>query len=238
MEFIILSSLLIKIRAEELNFFNRISKNSHNKTEVYLKNFFSWHEPTQNPIYLSSDRITFSNYNYNNLLIDTTTSINLVLNLVNNLSTLTNSSDLNVANLSTILSTNYNSSSSNFLQNLTTSNQSSNLLNLENLTDLTSFLNSNLSSNSSDAENLKELANSSTGSSVSTLYDVPLHLILLLAFAYGMVSLTAVVGNSIVLWFVVRSRKLRTVTNIFIANLSIADILIGALSIPFQFQVS
>lgn len=43
------------------------------------------------------------------------------------------------------------------------------------------------------------------------------------------------IGNSAVLWFVVRSHRLRTVTNIFIANLAIADILIGALAIPFQF---
>lgn len=86
-------------------------------------------------------------------------------------------------------------------------------------------------------ENLDNRTVDESQSSVNTLYDVPVHLIVLLALAYGLVSLTAVIGNSIVLWFVVRSRKLRTVTNIFIANLAIADILIGALAIPFQFQV-
>ena len=56
-----------------------------------------------------------------------------------------------------------------------------------------------------------------------------------LSIAYGAVSLAAVIGNSAVLWFVVRSHRLRTVTNIFIGNLAVADIMIGALAIPFQF---
>ena len=64
---------------------------------------------------------------------------------------------------------------------------------------------------------------------------MPVSLVVFLSIAYGAVSLAAVIGNSAVLWFVVRSHRLRTVTNIFIANLAIADILIGALAIPFQF---
>lgn len=69
----------------------------------------------------------------------------------------------------------------------------------------------------------------------SRLFDVPVSLVILLSIAYGAVSLAAVIGNSAVLWIVFRSHRLRTVTNIFIANLAIADILIGALAIPFQF---
>lgn len=67
------------------------------------------------------------------------------------------------------------------------------------------------------------------------LYDVPVYLVVVLSIAYGAVSLAAVVGNGAVLWFVVRQQRLRNVTNLFIANLSIADILIGAFAIPFQF---
>lgn len=93
------------------------------------------------------------------------------------------------------------------------------------------------------------LSNISTDSSVTSisdamprreeqLYQVPYHFIILLSLAYGLVSLSAVLGNFLVLWGVVRSSKLRTVTTMYIANLAIADILIGALAIPFQFQVS
>ena len=63
--------------------------------------------------------------------------------------------------------------------------------------------------------------------SFAKLYDVPIGLIVLLAIAYGTVSLCAIVGNGIVLWVVVRSHRMRTVTNIFLANLAFADIIIG-----------
>lgn len=67
------------------------------------------------------------------------------------------------------------------------------------------------------------------------LYDVPIILLIFLCVAYGAVSLAAVIGNSSVLYFVVRKKRLRSVTNMFIANLATADILIGTFAIPFQF---
>lgn len=67
------------------------------------------------------------------------------------------------------------------------------------------------------------------------LYDVPILLLIFLCVAYGAVSLAAVIGNSSVLYFVVRKKRLRSVTNMFIANLATADILIGTFAIPFQF---
>jgi leucokinin receptor len=76
----------------------------------------------------------------------------------------------------------------------------------------------------------------STLPNFTELYEVPIGLIVLLAIAYGSVSLCAIIGNGIVLWTVVRSHRMRTVTYIFLANLAFADMLIGALSIPFQFQ--
>ena len=45
-------------------------------------------------------------------------------------------------------------------------------------------------------------------------------------------------GNSLVIVIVVTSRRMQTVTNYFIANLALADVVIGLFSIPFQFQVS
>ncbi|XP_035218942.1 RYamide receptor-like [Stegodyphus dumicola] len=70
------------------------------------------------------------------------------------------------------------------------------------------------------------------------LYDVPPSIIALLSCCYGMVSLTAILGNFCVLLIVATSRRMRTVTNYFIANLAVADIIIGLFSIPFQFQAA
>ncbi|XP_064459129.1 RYamide receptor-like [Ornithodoros turicata] len=70
------------------------------------------------------------------------------------------------------------------------------------------------------------------------LYEVPLDVIIILSFCYGTVSLLSVVGNMMVLYIVASSRRMQTVTNYFIANLAVADIIIGAFAIPFQFQAA
>ena len=46
-----------------------------------------------------------------------------------------------------------------------------------------------------------------------------------------------IVGNGMVILIVMTSRRMQTVTNYFIANLALADVVIGLFSIPFQFQV-
>ncbi|XP_025421069.1 RYamide receptor-like [Sipha flava] len=70
------------------------------------------------------------------------------------------------------------------------------------------------------------------------LYDVPISIIVLLSMFYGTISVMAVVGNALVIWIVTSSRRMRNVTNLYIANLALADIVIGLFSIPFQFQAA
>ncbi|ODM94327.1 Neuropeptide Y receptor, partial [Orchesella cincta] len=70
------------------------------------------------------------------------------------------------------------------------------------------------------------------------LYEVPLSIIIVLSLLYGSISATALIGNMLVLWVVTVSRRMRTVTNMFIANLALADIIIGLFAIPFQFQAA
>lgn len=70
------------------------------------------------------------------------------------------------------------------------------------------------------------------------LYNVPPIVTAFLSCCYGLISLVAVLGNMCVLMIVGTSRRMRTVTNYFIANLAVADIIIGLFSIPFQFQAA
>ncbi|XP_064459119.1 neuropeptide Y receptor type 2-like [Ornithodoros turicata] len=72
----------------------------------------------------------------------------------------------------------------------------------------------------------------------SQLYQVPVEIIVLLSVCYGFISLVSVIGNIIVLWIVASCRRMKTVTNFFIANLAVADVIIGLFSIPFQFQAA
>ena len=70
------------------------------------------------------------------------------------------------------------------------------------------------------------------------IFDIPSWLAILLTIVYLTVSLCAILGNWMVLWIVARSPVMRNVTNLFIANLASADIIIGAFAIPFQFQAA
>lgn len=66
------------------------------------------------------------------------------------------------------------------------------------------------------------------------LYDVPVGIVILLSIFYGSISIIAVIGNSLVIWIVATTRQMQTVTNLFIANLALADVVIGMFAIPFQ----
>lgn len=66
------------------------------------------------------------------------------------------------------------------------------------------------------------------------LYDVPVGLLVILSILYGSISLLAVIGNTLVIWIVATTRPMQSVTNLFIANLALADVIIGMFAIPFQ----
>ncbi|KAF6205580.1 hypothetical protein GE061_019753 [Apolygus lucorum] len=66
------------------------------------------------------------------------------------------------------------------------------------------------------------------------LYDPPLGIVVLLSLCYGSISVAAVVGNGLVIWVILTSRRMRNVTNYYIANLALADIAIGLFAIPFE----
>uniref|UniRef100_UPI00358DF962 neuropeptide Y receptor type 2-like n=1 Tax=Myxine glutinosa TaxID=7769 RepID=UPI00358DF962 len=51
--------------------------------------------------------------------------------------------------------------------------------------------------------------------------------------AYSLIILLGVFGNSMVIYLVLRHRYMRTVTNLFIANLALADLLVNTLCLPF-----
>lgn len=69
---------------------------------------------------------------------------------------------------------------------------------------------------------------------ISDLYEVPVGIIVLLSIFYGTISLLAVIGNSLVIWIIATTKSMQTVTNFFISNLALADVVIGVFCIPFQ----
>lgn len=61
----------------------------------------------------------------------------------------------------------------------------------------------------------------------------PLHVIVILTLAYGLAFLFAVVGNCFVIAVVLKYPWMRTVTNYFVVNLAVADLLIAIFNVPF-----
>ncbi|XP_047103610.1 tachykinin-like peptides receptor 86C [Schistocerca piceifrons] len=64
-----------------------------------------------------------------------------------------------------------------------------------------------------------------------------LHWALKLAWSllYGTMLLVAAAGNATVIWIVLAHRRMRTVTNYFLVNLSVADLLMALLNCAFNF---
>ncbi|XP_055627554.1 neuropeptide Y receptor type 1 [Toxorhynchites rutilus septentrionalis] len=87
----------------------------------------------------------------------------------------------------------------------------------------------NNSLNTSDIEIVKEQ---------DALYDVPVGIVVVLSLFYGTISILAVIGNLLVIWIVLTTKYMQNVTNMFIANLALADVTIGMFAIPFQFQAA
>lgn len=66
------------------------------------------------------------------------------------------------------------------------------------------------------------------------LYQVPPYMVILLSICYGSISVLATAGNGLVIWVIVGSRRMRNVTNYYIANLALADFLLAVFAIPFE----
>lgn len=63
-------------------------------------------------------------------------------------------------------------------------------------------------------------------------YDLPLSFIVLVLLLYGIVSVTSFGGNIVVCYTLCNGKVLLTVTNFFLASLSVSDILMTILCIP------
>lgn len=64
------------------------------------------------------------------------------------------------------------------------------------------------------------------------LYEIPNYLIVILTICYITISLCAIIGNLMVLYIVIKSKKMQNPTNYLLANLSASDFLIGKVSFP------
>ena|SRR6218665_211561 len=60
----------------------------------------------------------------------------------------------------------------------------------------------------------------------------PTHMIVIYSLAYVAVFFLGVTGNALVVWVVLRNPRMHNVTNYFIVNLAVADILVCVFCLP------
>jgi hypothetical protein len=107
---------------------------------------------------------------------------------------------------------------------------------------MNSMINSLLDNSSSILHTTKLLTSTSIPISNGTKNIVDLtttlipekYQIILLSFAYGIISLLSLIGNSSIIHIVIRNRRMHSVTNYFICNLALADCLVACFAVPFQ----
>ncbi|GFQ92475.1 tachykinin-like peptides receptor 86C [Trichonephila clavata] len=66
-------------------------------------------------------------------------------------------------------------------------------------------------------------------------YLLPWYQQLLWTLLFAVMILVAIVGNLIVIWIILAHRRMRTVTNLFLLNLAIADFLLASGNATFNF---
>ncbi|UXI14324.1 neuropeptide GPCR A24 [Sarcoptes scabiei] len=67
------------------------------------------------------------------------------------------------------------------------------------------------------------------------IYILPLYQQIIWSIIFGTMVFVAAGGNLIVIWIVLTNKRMRTVTNYFLVNLSIADIMVSTLNVIFNF---
>lgn len=83
---------------------------------------------------------------------------------------------------------------------------------------------STVSTYSSSSSFSPSAANNSSSSSSAGHYQIPL---------YTIIFLLAVIGNSLVILTLVQNKRMRTITNLFLLNLSVSDLFLGVFCMPF-----
>jgi len=77
---------------------------------------------------------------------------------------------------------------------------------------------------------------SSTESIPEPIPDIrqPVYMIVIYSLAYGTVFLFSLIGNILVIAVVCKTRRLHSLTNFFIVNLALADLLVTVFCIPIN----
>ena len=69
-------------------------------------------------------------------------------------------------------------------------------------------------------------------------YTTNIYMFIFLSLLYGLISVISVVGNCLIIYVVAKNKRMQNVTNYFISNLALADVVIGMFVTPFQVKIT
>jgi tachykinin-like receptor len=94
---------------------------------------------------------------------------------------------------------------------------------------------SNFTNNQTFASEFNNTFNSSTNTSTDRPFIPRWWIQVFWSLLFGIMILAAIVGNVVVIWIVLANRQMRTVTNYFLLNLTIADLATAIFNAIFNF---
>uniref|UniRef100_A0AAN0LPN2 Tachykinin-like peptide receptor 99D n=1 Tax=Polyphagotarsonemus latus TaxID=1204166 RepID=A0AAN0LPN2_9ACAR len=99
------------------------------------------------------------------------------------------------------------------------------------------LLNDSIMSNSTilSLKNLEENLDNKIQVNLQDSYSRELWQVIFWSFIFGFMVIIATTGNLIVIMIVLLNKQMRTITNLFIVNLSIADIMVSTMNVIFNF---
>ncbi|GBM44926.1 Tachykinin-like peptides receptor 99D [Araneus ventricosus] len=74
-----------------------------------------------------------------------------------------------------------------------------------------------------------------TDDGIGNIFVMPFWQQLLFSAMFGIMIFVATGGNAIVMWIVLAHKRMRSVTNYFLVNLSLADTMVATLNVIFNF---
>ena len=69
------------------------------------------------------------------------------------------------------------------------------------------------------------------------LFEINTVLRTIFSVVFNLISLVSILGNLLIILAVLRCKRMHNVTNYFIVNLAIADIIVSTLATPFQVRL-
>jgi hypothetical protein len=83
----------------------------------------------------------------------------------------------------------------------------------------------------------QHISQNGSANRTARVYNTTVYMFVIISCLYGLISVISVLGNFLIILVVMKNKRMQNVTNYFICNLALADIVIGIFVLPFQVRI-